>query len=138
MSAEPRSRGDASPMSAPPGLGDLERDVMEIVWDGGEATVREVLRTLNAASERERAYTTVMTVMGNLRRKGLLACRREERADVYSLALSREAYIDARARVDVEAVVSQYGDVALVHFAREVAGLDAARRKRLRALADAE
>ncbi len=130
------STDERSPDSPPAGLGALERDVMDVVWNAGEATVREVLGTLNAASDRERAYTTVMTVMGNLRRKGLLSGRREGRTDVYSPTLSREAYTDARARFDVETLVSQYGEVALAHFAREVAGLDENRRRRLRKLVD--
>lgn len=128
----------SAPDSPPPGLGELERDVMDVVWEAGETTVREVMGTLNTTSGRERAYTTVMTVMGNLRRKGLLTCRRQGRTDVYSSLLGCEAYTDARARVEVGALVSQYGDVALAHFAREVAGLDDARRRQLRELVEDE
>jgi len=109
---------------------------MEVVWDTGEATVREVMRRLNARSGRERAYTTVMTVMGNLRRKELLAVRREGRTDIYSPVMTRQDYMDARARSDVQALLSRYGDVALAHFAREVAGLDRKRREQLRKLVD--
>lgn len=107
---------------------------MDVVWDGGQKTVREIMVALNAASGRQRAYTTVLTVAGNLRRKGLLTCRRHGRSDVYAPALSRQAYTQARARSEVSAVVGRYGDLALAHFAREVAGLDDERRKRLRAL----
>lgn len=133
MNDEPHQGAGA--LTPPPGLGELERAVMDIVWNAPEATVREVLRALNEASERERAYTTVMTVMGNLRQKGLLACRRQGRTGVYSPTLSRAQYTDARARFDVETLVSQYGDIALAHIAREMAGLDERCRDQLRKLA---
>jgi predicted transcriptional regulator len=120
----------------PPSLGELEREVMEVVWDGGEATVRDIMLALNAASGRQRAYTTILTVAGNLRRKGLLTGRRRGRSDLYASTLSRQDYLEARAQSEVSAVVDRYGDVALAHFAREVAGLDDERRRRLRALLD--
>lgn len=107
---------------------------MDVVWDGGEKTVREIMVALNAASGRQRAYTTILTVAANLRRKGLLTCRRDGRSDVYAPALSRHDYTEARARSEVSAVVGRYGDLALAHFAREVALLDEERRRRLRAL----
>jgi predicted transcriptional regulator len=118
----------------PPALGELEREIMDVVWDTGETTVRTVMRAVNAASGRERAYTTVMTVMGNLRRKGVLARRREGRTDFYSPTLTRKDYVEARARSEIGAFVSRYGDLALVHFAREVARLDDERRQRLERL----
>jgi len=124
------------PASGPPPLGELEREVMEVVWDGGEATVRDIMLALNAASGRERAYTTILTVASNLRRKGLLKGRRLGRSDLYAPTVSRQHYIEARAQREVSAVVDRYGDVALAHFAREVAGLDDERRRRLRALLD--
>ena len=118
----------------PPTVGELEHELLELVWRDGELTVREALRELNAASGRERAYTTVMTVMGNLSRKGLLKRRREGRTDIYSAAMSREEYARARTRVDVGELLRRYGDVALAHFAREIADLDDERRAELRKL----
>ena len=109
---------------------------MEVVWAAGEASVRAVLDALNAASGRERAYTTVMTVMGNLCRKGLVTRRREGRADLYSAAMTRDEYSRARARQEAEALVSEYGDAALASFAREVDRLDPERRNALRRLVD--
>lgn len=109
---------------------------MEVVWDGGEATVRDIMLALNAVSGRQRAYTTILTVAGNLRRKGLLTGRRLGRSDLYAPTLSKHDYIAARAQTEVSAVVDRYGDVALAHFAREVAGLDDEHRRRLRALLD--
>ena len=108
---------------------------MEEVWRRAEATVREVLEALNASASRVRAYTTVMTVMAKLHRKGLLERRRKGKTDIYRPVMSREQYLEARAQAEVGALVDEYGEVALVHFARQMAQLDPERREQLRRLA---
>lgn len=108
---------------------------MDHLWDAGEATVRQTLDTLNATAERQRAYTTVMTIMNRLDAKGLLSRRREGRTDVYAPALSADDYRARRAAADVEDLVARYGDEALVSFAREMSQLDPDRRRRLQRLA---
>jgi predicted transcriptional regulator len=125
----------SSDASVPPPLGELEAEVMQRLWRDGEATVRSVLEALNATTEKARAYTTVMTVMGNLDRKGLLTRRREGKTDVYSPVMSRQEYLDARARAEAGALVGRYGDAALMAFAREMDRLDPEQRRQLRRLA---
>ncbi len=64
-------------------LGDLEAVVMDRLWAWERpATVREVLEDL--APERRLAYTTVMTVMDNLHRKGILTRQIDGRAYRYT------------------------------------------------------
>jgi predicted transcriptional regulator len=67
-------------------LGSLERQVMEIVWQGQDVTVRDVLAHL----PRPVAYTTAMTTLDRLYKKGLVARTRSGRAFVYTAAWSRE------------------------------------------------
>ena len=122
-------------VSAPPALHELESEVMEEVWRRGETTVREVREALNARSSKTRAYTTVMTIMARLDDKGLLTRRRQGKSDVYRPVLSRDEYLEARTRAEVGALVEQYGELALVHFARQVQSLDPKRREQLRRLA---
>jgi predicted transcriptional regulator len=119
----------------PPALHDLEQEVMEAVWRSGETFGRAVLETLNTHSGRVRAYTTIMTILYRLEEKGMLTRRREGRSDVFLAALSREEYADARAAAQVGALVDEWGEVALVHFAREMARLDPSRRQQLTRLA---
>lgn len=119
----------------PPPLHELESEVMEEVWRRDEVTVREVLDALNRGSK-QRAYTTVMTIMARLDEKGLLGRRRQGRADVYRARLSRERYLAARAQAQVDELVADYGDVALAHFARQLDALDSRRRAALRKLAE--
>ena len=121
--------------STPPELHELERDVMEQVWRLGEVPVRAVLEALNESADRERAYTTVMTVMLKLEQKGLLTRRREGKTDHYAPVLTEEQYMEARARADLDAMLERYGDVALVAVARQMESLDPSRRAQLRRLA---
>ena len=108
---------------------------MEEMWRLDEGTVRDVLAALNERSERQRAYTTVMTVMSRLDAKGLLRRRRDGRHDVYRPVFTRDDYLAARVQAEVGAVVDAYGDLALVHFARHMQALDPKRRDQLRRIA---
>ena len=87
------------------------------------------------AARRERAYTTILTVMQRLHGKQLLRREWRTRRHVYVPALSREEYAQARAEAEVGALVSEYGDVALAHFARAMSRLDPKRREQIRRLA---
>lgn len=108
---------------------------MEVIWRRGEVTVREVLGELNDRADHERAYTTVMTTMRRLHDRGMLERERQGKTDVYRPAVPRDAYLEARAQEQVSSLVAEYGDVALQHFAAEMAKLDPARREALRRLA---
>jgi predicted transcriptional regulator len=118
----------------PAPLHELEALVMEEVWRQREATVRDVLTTLNRGPK-QRAYTTVMTIMNRLDEKGLLDRERQGKRDLYRPVMSREEYLDARAQAEVRSLVDEYGDVALAHFAKHVDGIDGKRLRELRKLA---
>jgi predicted transcriptional regulator len=77
-------------------LGTLERRVIEIVWDSDEVTVREV----HAKLDGKVAYTTVMTTLDRLFKKGLLARTKRARAFAYSAMATREE-LDAIVASDV-------------------------------------
>jgi predicted transcriptional regulator len=121
----------------PPPLSKLESEAMEEVWRHDEVTVREVLDALNRGPK-QRAYTTVMTIMNRLDAKGMLRRRRRGRSDIYRPVISRELYLRARSEAEVDELVSDYGDVALAHFARRIEALDPKRRRQLRKLAEEE
>ena len=121
----------------PPALHELESLVMEEVWCQDQATVREVLTALNGG-EKVRAYTTVMTIMTRLDAKGLLTRERRGKTDVYKPVMTREQYLSARAESEVQALVSEFGDLALAQFAEQVGKLDTKRLDALRELAARE
>jgi predicted transcriptional regulator len=74
-------------------LGSLELKLMEILWSRGESSVRDVAAKL----DRPLAYTTVMTTLDRLYKKGLLVRQKSERAFVYSPRTSREEWERRRA-----------------------------------------
>jgi predicted transcriptional regulator len=119
----------------PPPLHELEAEVMDVVWEHGEVSIRDVMEELNARTRRDRAYTTFLTAMHRLHGKGMLRRHREKKTDLYVPAYSREEYAELRAEAGVAALVDEYGDAALAQFARRVADLDPARRRALQRLA---
>ena len=74
-------------------LGRLEFDLMQILWSRGECNVRDVVQRL----DRQLAYTTVMTTLDRLYKKGLLDRRMPDRAFLYSARLSRQEWERRRA-----------------------------------------
>jgi len=93
------------------------------------------MEALNRAAEPPRAYTTYMTTLARLHGKGLLARRREGKTDLYRAVHSRAEYADRRAEAEVAELVDSFGEVALSHFARQIADLDPERREALERLA---
>jgi predicted transcriptional regulator len=70
------------------GFGDLEAVVMDRLWErDGATTVREVFEDL--LRDREIAYTTVMSTMDNLHRKGWLSRERDRKAYRYWPSMTR-------------------------------------------------
>jgi predicted transcriptional regulator len=112
------------------GFGDLEAVIMSRVWDHhGPVTVREIHDELQR--DRAIAYTTVMSKMDNLHRKGWLARERDGKAYRYTAVASREEY---GARLMREAM-AEGGDTEAV-FSHFVAAMDNGQAEALRAVLD--
>lgn len=96
-------------------FGELERQIMNLLWRRGPMTVRQVLASLQ--SHRHVAYTTVMTVMNRLVDQACL--NRQPLANGafrYQPTSSREQVAAAATKRSLASLVQQYGDVALVQF----------------------
>ena len=121
---------------AKPALGDLERAVMDVLWDlpeGEESTVREVHAKL--AESRDVAYTTVMTVMDRLARKGMVLQEKEGRAYRYRAKATRAGMTADLMRDTLADLGSNEREPALVAFVEEASADDlAAQRRALEAL----
>jgi len=108
------------------GLGELERDVMTQLWDAAEPlTVRQVHERLTP--ERDLAYTTVMTVLDRLAKKGVVSQQRSDRAYRYLAVQTREE-MTAALMLDALGAAPDGAarDAALVHFVGQVGPADAA------------
>jgi predicted transcriptional regulator len=103
-------------------LGELEAVIMDRLWDwGSPALVREVLDDLR--KDRQIAYTTVMTVMENLYRKGWLRRHRDGRAWRYEPTGSRSGY--TAALMSDALATSTDRRTALAHFVLQMSPHDA-------------
>lgn len=111
--AQPTSGGGLDKL-----LGELEREIMEHMWTAHQASVRDVLEGLNAsrAEDRVLAYTTVMTVMGRLAEKGLLARQLVGKAHAYRVTSSREAFLAQASEHLANQLVQDFGDAAIAGF----------------------
>jgi len=69
-------------------LGELQRAVIEVVWELGEASVHQVRKCL--ARKKKLAYTTVLTAMQNLEKAGWLRHRTQGKSYIYLPTRTRE------------------------------------------------
>ncbi|MBP6629754.1 MAG: BlaI/MecI/CopY family transcriptional regulator [Kofleriaceae bacterium] len=118
-------------------LGELEQRVMELLWDVGPLAVRQVQRRIGGGL----AYTTVMTTLDRLFKKGLLARTKAGLAFVYRPALDRAEYqrrvveaalgplLERGSGPVLAAFVDVAADLSEAHL-RQLEELIAARRRR--------
>jgi len=90
-------------------LGSLERDVLARVWERGESSVRDVCARLEPTV----AYTTIMTTMDRLFKKGLLSRRKVGRAFVYNATATRDELEGAVAAELVQGLLQRGGNEPL-------------------------
>lgn len=114
-------------------LGELEVAIMRLMWTRDSATVREILELLQADG-RLLAYTTVMTVMGRLTVKGLLLRSLDGKTHVYRAARNEQEFLRLTAAQRVQALVEEFGDLAIAQFMSTVEDLAPERRRQLERL----
>src|SRR5271166_817512 len=98
------AKKSSAPRRAVLDLAPLELDCMNILWPVGEGTVRDIRDRL--AERRPRAYTTIMTIMDRLARKGIVERRKVGRAYLYRPNLSAE---DARSQALAQVIENFFG-----------------------------
>ncbi|MFM2303254.1 MAG: hypothetical protein RLZZ135_663 [Cyanobacteriota bacterium] len=69
-------------------LGSLEREIIEIVWELGTVTVKDVHNRILADPDRELAYASVSTILNRLTKKGWLTCDKQERSYLWQAKIS--------------------------------------------------
>lgn len=99
-------------------LGDLEAEIMEVIWSKSLHTVRDVYEELRL--HKKIAYTTVMTVMGRLAEKGLLRADKEGTAYHYYPTMSREEFERETLKKVVDSVMEFNAEGAINYFAEKV------------------
>jgi predicted transcriptional regulator len=97
-------------------LGPLEARIMDDLWEAGPSKVGEVLERLNEAARRPLAYTTVMSVLARLERKGYLRRARDGKAYVYEPVHGRDGFVQSRAAAAVAGLLDDFGSAVVVGF----------------------
>lgn len=93
-----------------------ELEIMKLVWQRESATVRDIYEAL--LEHRKIAYTTVMTMMKILEKKGYLKKRRQERAFVYRPAQPKDQVIGRMIREFMDRVFNGSPEPLLVHLVK--------------------
>jgi predicted transcriptional regulator len=93
---------------------DLELEILKVIWKRGQATVREVFGDL--LQQRKIAYTTVLTMMGVLERKGHVTKEPGERAYVYSPTKPQNQVVENMVEEFVKRVFNGSAKPLLVHL----------------------
>jgi predicted transcriptional regulator len=94
-----------------------EFEIMEILWRLGSATVRDVHSALKTS--RGLAYTTVMTVMDKLHRKGALHQQRRGRAYFYTVQLERAEALHRRTQCLIDEYFEGSAEMLLAYLLEE-------------------
>jgi predicted transcriptional regulator len=98
---------------------DRELEALKVLWERGEATVRDLADAMNAGAKQggddELAYTTVLSLLQVMEQKGLVAHRREGKAYVYIPRAERQSTIRRMANSFLEKVFDGAVDEYLVH-----------------------
>jgi len=116
------------PLSIP----DSELDVLKVLWDRGQATVREVLETLRSAG-RSWSYATVATLLDRLETKGVVTSDRSELAFVYKPVVSTQEVRQKRVSNLVDKLYQGEPGLLVLHLLKSHP-LDARQAKEVRAL----
>jgi len=101
-------------------LGSLEERMMAVLWAGDPMMVREVRAKLND----EPAYTTVMTTLDRLYKKGLLSRERDGTAFVYRPAMTRDQFHRSLVENTVGGLLEKSAGPVLAAFVDTAAELD--------------
>src|SRR5579859_604251 len=96
-------------------LGELEAEVMEVVWEHGACTARIVHEQLQQAS-RSLAYSTIKTVLERLSEKRLLLRQKVENAYVYRPAFTKTEFTARAMQRIVDSLLDSFPEPVVDHF----------------------
>ena len=111
---------------------DSELDVLKVLWDRGQATVREVLETLREAG-RQWSYATVATLLDRLETKGVITSDRAELAFIYRPMITSQEVRQKRVGNLVDKLYQGEPGLLVLHLLKSHP-LDPSQAKEVRAL----
>ncbi len=111
-------------------LGNLQAECMEELWKRRTATVKEIW---NAFKKRGRkyAYTTILTEMQNLEKKGLVKSERKGRQNVYTPLIKKEKFLGSKLDEFLTPIIREFPEIATAHFLKKIKKLSPKDRKKI-------
>jgi BlaI family transcriptional regulator, penicillinase repressor len=94
-----------------------ELEIMKLVWDREDATVRDIYEAL--LETRKVAYTTVMTMMKILETKGYLKKKKQDRAFLYRPTRPKNQVIGGMLREFIDRVFNGAAEPLVVHLVKD-------------------
>ena len=110
-------------------LGDLEAEILEKVWEEEPVTVRKIYEDISA--NKKIAYTTVMTVMTRLAKKGLLKQQKEGNAYIYTSIWKKDELLSYVVGKVMDGLFEDFEDVAVSKFIEKYKDEDENKLKKL-------
>lgn len=111
-------------------LGELETEIMEIVWyQKGAVTVKDITDILE--KRRQIAYTTVMTIMSRLVDKGVLTRHLNGTSYLYRPKITKDQFVAKAVHGIFSSAVSTLGAEVLTHFVKEINKVSPQKRREL-------
>jgi predicted transcriptional regulator len=106
-------------------LGQLEAGVMNVVWDSTEPLcVDEVRQSLVDRTSKEAAYTTIMTTLDRLYKKGFLARERRGKAYYYRAKVSRSELGSNVTKQVIDGLLTTFAEPAISYFVEALGDTD--------------
>ena len=109
--------------------GELEMQVMNIVWDKGECSVNQILEQFYR--EKKLAYTTIATILQRLYDKGVVDRKQDQAHYMYFPKISKSDYSKKLISNFFDHITNTFGDVALTSFAESIDELPKTKREEL-------
>lgn len=114
-------------------LGELEKKVMECVWNHYSQsvfTVRDVVDCLHQEQHETYAYNTILTVVTHLHNKKLLHRKKSGKTFTYTVRLTKTAFVEQASASVFNQMRKDYGVLAIAHFAQMMNTIDPALLKK--------
>lgn len=108
-------------------LGELEQQIMDILWEQKSCSARDVLIKLE--KDRKLAYTTVATILQRLYDKGLVKRTLDKTGHIYSPKVTKASYTRNVAQLFLKNFIHSYGDTGIASFAESIDTLPEKKRK---------
>jgi BlaI family transcriptional regulator, penicillinase repressor len=90
-----------------PRLTPSEFEIMDVIWTGGQMTVTEVMKQVNASCDKQLSRSTIQVQIQRLAEKGWLVCQSQGKTFLYSATIER---VEASANIAEDVKRRVFGD----------------------------